>query len=579
MKESFVVIDFGSTNSVAILCKRHENGRVESIQLGDRESQGLYSFPSVVAYTKEAVYAGCIAKGFISRSPRNKKMHFVKFVKRIIGLTYEEYLNLENKDVFGCEVFERDGKPYFRVYENDEVGKSGEEVASEIFKLIKTVADQRNETKVTDCYVTVPANYNDRQREAIMNAATLAGFQVQGLYHEPTGAAMCWCLADSSNLSVMEKTHKILVFDFGGGTLDISVIENISEMNFSVLSVGGNVRLGGSDIDAAIANYFIKSHPDIFPANIRPGGKKYGKFLSLCEEAKIEASVNGTSSFSISQLISKKKQGMRMSLASSSSTAATTENDSGTIPSASENAMEEEEEEEEDEEKYTLLLTQENLGEIIRSEFKSLINKSIDDVIHQSKLECGNFKHVFMVGGSSSLREVKELVKRRFIMATFHNIDAIFSVAQGATMMAKYSRFGIPPWREVVNYSYGLLTPNNQIAVMITRGSPIPSTGSSRQYRTTTDHPDIIRSCIYQIDDESLDLNQANRVIPYDPRTCVKIKEYTFRNNNPQPTGEQEFKITFKVESGGTLQVICHDENGMEVIDRQSYNNLLGSSQ
>ena len=178
MKGSFVVIDFGSTNSVAILCKRHESGKLEDIYLGDTTGQGFHSFPSVVVYKNEEVHAGYSAKSIISKSPQKKKLHFVQFVKRIIGLTYEEFLNLENKDMFGCEVFERDGKPYFRVHENDEVGKSGEEVASEIFKLIKTVADKRNETSVTDCYVTVPANYNDRQREAIINAASLAGFQV-----------------------------------------------------------------------------------------------------------------------------------------------------------------------------------------------------------------------------------------------------------------------------------------------------------------------------------------------------------------------------------------------------------------
>ena len=321
MIDSFVVIDFGSTNSVAVLCKRHENGKLDDIHLEDsNDSQGFHNFPSVVAYSNEAVYAGNTAKKFISKLHRNKKVRVVKFVKRIIGLTYEEYLNLENKDIFGCEVFERNGKPYFRVYENDEVGKSGEEVASEIFKLIKEAADQRNERSVTNCYVTVPANYNDRQREAIINAATMAGFQVQGLYHEPTAAAMCSCLADSSDLSVMESGHKILVFDFGGGTLDISVIEYKKKTEFKVLSVGGNVRLGGSDIDTAIANYFIKKYSDIIPASIQPGGKKYGQFLSLCEEAKIGASVNGISHISISHFISSRHQSMRMSLSSSSST-------------------------------------------------------------------------------------------------------------------------------------------------------------------------------------------------------------------------------------------------------------------
>ena len=257
-------------------------------------------------------------------------------------------------------------------------------------------------------------------------------------------------------------------------------------------------------------------------------------------------------------------------------TAITEDGSTTTTPATAEEDTTADDDDEEDDEKYTLLLTQENLGEIIRSEFKLHINKSIDDVIHQCNLECGNFKHVFMVGGSSSLREVKELVRQRFIMATFHKVDVIFSVVQGATVMAKYSRFGTSPWREVMNYSYGLLLPDNQIAVMIARGSRIPSSSSRKVYRTTTDYPDIIRSCIYLIEDKSIDSKTGNNTtISYNPRTCIKIKEYTFKNNNPLPKGEQKFEITFKVELGGTLQVICRDENGKEIIDQQSYHNLI----
>ena len=173
--ESTLAIDFGTTNSVVFVYK---SGKLEAVPAGtyntDKNQQGSTLFPSYVEYSKNGVIVGGAAKNNFGRN--NKFV--VAAVKRIIGLSYTEYENLQEKSIFGCEVINgQDGYPKF-VIDAEGNTKSPVEVASEIFKVLKKEADAYTNRSYSKAYVTVPANFKDHQCRAIKEAAKLAGLEV-----------------------------------------------------------------------------------------------------------------------------------------------------------------------------------------------------------------------------------------------------------------------------------------------------------------------------------------------------------------------------------------------------------------
>ena len=181
------------------------------------------------------------------------KKYVVAAVKRIIGLSYTEYEKLQDKSIFGCKVIKgQDGYPRFVIDANGNT-KSPVEVASEIFKVLKKAADDYNNRNYTKTYVTVPANFKDHQCRAIKEAAKLAGIEVLKLITEPTAAAMSWCFEHPDEIKPGEK---LMVYDFGGGTFDVSLLQCFGPKRFRIINTGGNPNLGGNDLDTALAKYF-----------------------------------------------------------------------------------------------------------------------------------------------------------------------------------------------------------------------------------------------------------------------------------------------------------------------------------
>ena len=541
--DPFVAIDFGSTNSVAYLYK---NGNPE--QLRDGNDQHARGFPSVVQYSvdtqgNQVVYTGSIVK---KKLTQGNAPFVVKCVKRIIGLSYEEFEKLDNRDMFGCEVFEKDGKPYFKTSENDTVGKSGEEVASEIFKAIKVEADKRldNKKERLDCYITVPANYKDHQREAIKTAAAMAGFDVVAIFAEPTSAAMSWC-CDVDNLAKLKKDDKMLVFDFGGGTLDISVIRYNGDVFFEVLTTGGNPRLGGEDIDTQIAQSILNDGSINLKKAAHPGGKKYPTFVSMCEEAKISLATTDSTTIYLDDFIG---------------------ND----------------DHDDDDGEYKL--TSERLDSLVKSSLEKKIKDCVNEILKHDvsngniRLSTGVIRHIFMVGGSSQLKAVQSIVRSMFALSsqTIHDdVNPETAVAEGAMNLAIKLRGGRPnDIKECVNYSYGLLSGSDQVAILLHKNSSIPSSGASVCFQTSTDFPELIESEIYQWDENTRSTHgERTEVVP--KSECTRVKKYKFKNPSPKSKGEQRFEITFKIEYGGTLQVICRDMDTQEILNDQSFKGII----
>ena len=509
--------------------------------------QDANGFPSVVKYcTKDGettVYACNVAKR--KKSSKKESVCVVNCVKRMIGLSYKEFMELNDHSVFGnCKVFEKNGIPYFKISPNDTEGKNGVEVASEIFKVIKKVADSRLDCSgKIDCYVTVPANYKENQRDAIIAAAAMADLTVQGIFTEPTAAAMSWC-HEESNRKTLKHDTKMLIFDFGGGTLDLSVIRYCKEGDkFDVMTTGGNPRLGGEDVNVLVSNYFTRTYGDKIPKKYREKGKKHPEFLRECEEAKIQLSHKELVEFTI---------------------------------------IDENAEDDEGEIKFDITLAA--LNQEINVHMKDKIKRCIlslllDQVISNCHLSPSVISHIFMVGGSSQLQGVRDIIRDIFPASTKIHVDDInpvSCVAMGALHQAEGFRNGSGSCKftECVNFSYGLLS-GNKAAILLHKNTAIPSRGPEIRFATCIDFPEYIESKVYQFDKSYIDAIDENGNATARISEGKIVRGYKFKNPFPKPKGKQQFIIQFSIAYGGTLTVVCKDADSSEVLNCTDYTNLV----
>ena len=315
--------------------------------------------------------------------------YVVSCVKRLIGLTYDEYLKLREHNVFGCEVKKgSDGYPRF-VVSDDGMEKDCIEVASEIFKTIRENAMRLSGgDPINECYVTVPANYKDNQREAIKEAAKRVGLNVMSVVPEPTAAVMSWYFDHKDGIGVGEK---ILVFDFGGRTLDVSIIEHEGKGKFQVLVTDGDPYLGGSDVDMEVANLVIKMVRDQEDDTFNPmkNKRKRVRFLADCEGAKIDlASFHEVDFvFSVGDL----------------------------------------------ENEY--MITRHQLASIFSKTLQPRIDACLNRLLVGPGHARGVIKHVFLVGGSTRLVAVQEYLHSMF-HCNFPNVNPDSCVAEGALAIA-----------------------------------------------------------------------------------------------------------------------------------------------
>jgi heat shock protein 5 len=234
-------IDLGTTYSCVGIYK---NGQVEIIA----NDQGNRITPSYVAFTDEERLVGEAAKNQASINPQTTLFD----VKRLIGRRYTDKSVQSDKKLLPYDIIDRDGKPYIRVVVNgEEKVFAPEEISSMVLTKMRDIASKYLGVPVNNAIVTVPAYFNDAQRQATKDAGTIAGLNVVRVLNEPTAAAIAYGL----NKSGQEKN--ILVFDLGGGTFDVSIL-TVDNGVFEVLSTNGDTHLGGEDFDQRVMDHFIK---------------------------------------------------------------------------------------------------------------------------------------------------------------------------------------------------------------------------------------------------------------------------------------------------------------------------------
>jgi heat shock protein 1/8 len=279
-------IDLGTCNSVVGI---YENGKVEVIANG----QGNRTTPSFVAFNDTERLVGDAAKNQCGSNPQNT----IYQVKRLMGKTFDDPTVQADIKRFPYTIINKDNKPVIQVkYKGEDKQFSPEEISAMILTNLKETAEAYLGKKVTKAVITVPAYFNDGQRQSTKDAAAIAGLSVLRIINEPTSSAISYGLDKQE-----EGERNILIYDFGGGTFDVSIL-TLDEGVFEVKATSGDCHLGGSDINNALCQHFVTEFRRKHKVDISDNKKSMQRLFNSCESTKITLSSTTTANIEIDSL-------------------------------------------------------------------------------------------------------------------------------------------------------------------------------------------------------------------------------------------------------------------------------------
>jgi len=427
--ETIVGIDLGTTNSLIAFIK---DGQPVAITSKDGNQTLI---PSIVHFTEDnSILVGNSAKEYVVSDPANT----IYSVKRLLGKSYSDLTKLT--ELIGYEIIDQGEESLVKIKVGD-LFYSPVELSAEILKQLKRNAEKELETTIEKAVITVPAYFNDAQRQATRDAGKLASLDVLRIVNEPTAASLAFGLGTDR-----ESHQKIAVYDLGGGTFDISILE-IQQGIFEVLSTNGDTFLGGDDFDRVIIDKWIKE-------------------LNLSSEELVNNK-------SMGQLLRTTAESAKIHLSTNASFA-------GIINEAQIN--------------------------ITRDEFESLIDPLIAQTIEKcqqamsdSKLDKSELSDVILVGGSTRIPKVSEAVSAFFGMTAKHHVNPDEVVALGAAVQADILAGNRKDMLllDITPLSLGIETVGGLMDVLIPRNSKVPSS-IGRNYTTSVDGQTKLKVSVFQ---------------------------------------------------------------------------------
>ncbi|MCP9780883.1 MULTISPECIES: molecular chaperone DnaK [Cyanobium] len=481
-----VGIDLGTTNScVAVM----EGGKPTVIA----NAEGFRTTPSVVAYTKnQDQLVGQIAKRQAVMNPENTFYS----VKRFIGRRVDE-VNEESKEVsYGVEKAGANVKVKCPVLNKQ---FAPEEVSAQVLRKLAEDAGKYLGETVTQAVITVPAYFNDSQRQATKDAGKIAGLEVLRIINEPTAAALAYGLDRKSN-------ERILVFDLGGGTFDVSVLE-VGDGVFEVLSTSGDTHLGGDDFDKVIVDYLAASFKANEGIDLRQDKQALQRLTEAAEKAKIELSSATQSEINL-PFITATPEGPKH---------------------------------------LDLTLT--------RAKFEELASKLIDrcrvpveQALKDAKLSSAELDEIVMVGGSTRIPAVLELVKRVTGKDPNQTVNPDEVVAVGAAIQGGVLAGEVKDilLLDVTPLSLGVETLGGVMTKMITRNTTIP-TKKTEVYSTAVDGQTNVEIHVLQGEREMASDNKS-------------LGTFRLDGIPPSPRGVPQIEVTFDIDANGILSVTAKDK-------------------
>ena len=479
-------IDLGTTNSAFAYMVA---GKPEVIT----NSEGDRTTPSVVAVTKKGErLVGKVAQRQRVTNPKNT----IYGIKRLIGRKYDDKEVERDREISPYKIIkkgngvavEMDGKEY-----------TPEEISAMVLSKIKADAEAFLGEKVTEAIITVPAYFDDSQRQATKDAGKIAGLEVKRIINEPTAAALAYGLES-------KKDEKIVVFDLGGGTFDVSVLE-LGDGVFEVMSTNGDTHLGGEDFDNIIVNFLV-------------------------DEFKKESGIDIKGDAAAMQRVKDEAEKAKKELSSSTSTDIN-------LPFLSADA--------DGPKHFEYTLTRAKLEELV-SPLLDRLAEPVEKALKDAKLKTSDINEIVMVGGMTRMPAVVEKVKSIFGKDPMQGVNPDEVVAVGAAIQGGVLQGDVKDvlLLDVTPLTLGIETMGGVRTPLIDRNTTIP-TSKSEVFSTASDNQPQVEIHVLQGEREFAKDNKS-------------LGRFILDGIAPAPRGVPQIEVTFNLDANGILNVIAKDK-------------------
>jgi molecular chaperone DnaK len=465
--EKVLGIDLGTTNSAAAI---FEGGRATVIPSAEGPTMAGKMFPSVVAFTKEGqLLVGESAKRQATANPEGTIFE----IKRKMGTDYRVTMA---------------GKEY-----------TPQQISAFILQKIKKDAETYLGTPVNKAVITVPAHFNDNQRQATKDSGEIAGFEVMRIINEPTAACLAY------GVDKLEKEMKILVFSFGGGTHDVTVMD-FGKGVFQVLSTSGDTQTGGTDIDQAVMDYLVDEFKRQNGINLLNDKMASARLKEAAEKAKIELSTLMTTDIDLPFIYSDASGPKHLHL--------------------------------------TLTRTKlESLAQPIVQKTEKTIIKSLED----AKMTPKDINKIILIGGMTRMPYVQRFVEQMMGKPVERGVDPMECVAVGAAIQAAVITGEVKDLLllDVTPLSLGVETLGHVATRIIDKNTTIP-TRRSQIFTTAADFQTAV----------TIHVLQGERAIASDN---ISLGMFNLENIPPAPRGVPQIEVAFDIDANGILNVTAKD--------------------